>query len=137
MRCCQSRDGAALKGRSQIPCQKARKALGKSRATTTTKCSVPIPRVSHILGLDFFKISLYNVDMNNNNNKKGESKMKVKKIRIHDVECIVSNKSGKIIYTIGIDGKPRQDPLAVRTFQNLKDMSDTCGYPGYEVIKSS
>ena len=67
-------------------------------------------------------------------NRKGR-KMKV--IKINDVIIIVS-KNDRVLGKV-VDGKfdyKRQDPLVVRTFQNLLDMSKSFGYPSYEVIES-
>ena len=72
--------------------------------------------------------------MINNTNKK-EKKMKV--IKINDVLIVVS-KNDRVLGKV-VDGKfdyKRQDPLVVRTFQNLLDMSKSCGYPSYEVVES-
>ena len=71
----------------------------------------------------------------NNNNLKG-NKMKV--IKINDVLIVVS-KNDRVLGKV-VDGKfdyNRQDPLVVRTFQNLLDMSNSCGYPGYEVVETA
>jgi len=71
----------------------------------------------------------------NNKNLKG-NKMKV--IKINDVLIVVS-KNDRVLGKV-VDGKfdyKRQDPLVVRTFQNLLDMSNSCGYPGYEVIETA
>ena len=71
----------------------------------------------------------------NNNNLKG-NKMKV--IKINDVLIVVS-KNDRVLGKV-VDGKfdhKRQDPLVVRTFQNLLDMSKSCGYPGYEVVETA
>ena len=78
---------------------------------------------------------MYNGSMiTNNNNLKGK-KMKV--IKINDVLIVVS-KNDRVLGKV-VDGKfdyKRQDPLVVRTFQNLLDMSKSCGYPSYEVVES-
>ena len=78
---------------------------------------------------------MYNGSMiTNNNNLKGK-KMKV--IKINDVLIVVS-KNDRVLGKV-VDGKfdyKRQDPLVVRTFQNLLDMSHSCGYPSYEVVES-
>ena len=61
----------------------------------------------------------------------------MKVIKINDVLLVVS-KNDRVLGKV-VDGKfdaKRQDPLVVRTFQNLLDMSHSCGYPGYQVIES-
>ena len=72
--------------------------------------------------------------MINNTNQK-EKKMKV--IKINDVLIVIS-KNDRVLGKV-VDGKfdrKRQDPLVVRTFQNLLDMSKSFGYPGYQTIES-
>jgi hypothetical protein len=62
----------------------------------------------------------------------------MKVIKINDVLIVVS-KNDRVLGKV-VDGKfdcNRQDPLVVRTFQNLLDMSNSCGYPGYEVIETA
>lgn len=81
--------------------------------------------------------------MINNTNKK-EKEMKtvihhngsLQTIKIHDVVCVMTKARKRIIGTIDDNGKFHQDPLVVRTFQNLLDMSHSCGYPGYEVVET-
>jgi hypothetical protein len=62
----------------------------------------------------------------------------MKVIKINDVLIVVS-KNDRVLGKV-VDGKfdyNRQDPLFVRTFQNLLDMSNSCGYPGYEVVETA
>ena len=61
----------------------------------------------------------------------------MKVIEINNVLLVVS-KNDRVLGKV-VNGKfdaKRQDPLVVRTFQNLLDMSNSCGYPGYQVIES-
>lgn len=78
---------------------------------------------------------------NNNNRKGNEMKTTIhyngslQTIKIHDVVCVMTKARKRIIGTIDDNGKFHQDPLVCRTFQNLLDMSHSCGYPGYTVVK--
>ena len=82
--------------------------------------------------------------MINNTNQK-EKKVKtvihhnsrLQTIKINDVVCVMTKARKRIIGTIDDNGKFHQDPLVVRTFQNLLDMSKSCGYPGYEVVETA
>ena len=41
----------------------------------------------------------------------------LKTVNVHDVTCVVTKSTGKVIGTIANDGQFRQDPLVVRTMQ--------------------